>query len=540
VQSMINGDLLFDNIAITDPVINIQLAATTSPKEKSTELQKIKINELNITRPKINFSKTSDEGTLSFNWNADKSSSGFLHLSGINNTGGKTDLSVKSLGFYLSDFNFTIPGRKTFESGNGSIAAQVRDAGVEQQNNQPLLWNAVITNLKVNDFQFDSIGKSTGSLVMNNGKLKEFKISSSTIHDLQKLVGANPAFQLHELKGHYIDAEKSIWWYNGGFDRVYNNFSLDSFIYRHEQSVDSFLAKQKFQTDYITVKTGAIRLGAVDIDTYLKDSTLTIGTATIDNILFTDYKDKNLPFQAGIIKPLLVNRIKKIPARLLIDSVLISHSNIVYTEKGDKIKKTGTVNLSGVSAKLSNIKSFNHSNIDSLRIVLTGSLVDSIWTRIAVNESYTDTAGGFLMTVQMKPANATLLNPVLIPFSSAKIIKGYLDTLSMTAVGREYLATGEMKMLYHDLKIRILKDGDENKKSLWNSILNFIANSFVVHNKNTSRTSKVFFVRNRERSAINYLIKTALSGVVNSVGAKGTKKAIRNYKKEQRRRKLHD
>jgi hypothetical protein len=123
----------------------------------------------------------------------------------------------------------------------------------------------------------------------------------------------------------------------------------------------------------------------------------------------------------------------------------------------------------------------------------------------------------------------------MIPLSSLKIIKGYVDTISMSAVGREYQAIGKMKMFYHDLKIRILIDGDENKRKFSNSLLNFFANSFVIRNKNTSRTGDVFFVRNRDRSAINYIIKITLSGIASSVGVNKTRKILRNYKKQLRR-----
>lgn len=288
----------------------------------------------------------------------------------------------------------------------------------------------------------------------------------------------------------------------------------------------------------MNVKTGAININSFDIDGYLKDSTIKIGTATIDKIFFTDYKDKNLPFQAGVIKPLPVNIIKKITNRLSIDSILLTNSDIVYTEVDKKLKKPGTISVNKVSVTLENIKNYNHTNTDSLRILITGYLMDSILTRLTVNESYTDTAGGFLMTVQMKPADATVLNPVLIPLASAKIIKGYLDTLSMTAVGREYQAVGKMNMFYHDLKIRILIDGDENKRNFSNTLMNFFANTFVIHNKNTSRTGDVFFIRIRDRSAINYIIKIALSGIASSVGVKATKKTLRKYKKELRRSNL--
>jgi hypothetical protein len=130
------------------------------------------------------------------------------------------------------------------------------------------------------------------------------------------------------------------------------------------------------------------------------------------------------------------------------------------------------------------------------------------------------------------------LNPALIPLLSAKIESGYLDTLSMRAVGREYLAWGEMKMYYHDLKIRVLKNSDEKKKTFFNSVISFLANSLIIRKKNESRTGNVFFIRNRDRSAINYLIKIAMSGMASSVGAKSNKKMLRKYKRELERRNL--
>ena len=535
VQSLINGEIILEDIMMPKPVIKIHVIVNSSKKENNSGLPEIKINKIKITQPEINFSNRHNKGIFSLNWYGNKNSSSFLNLSGIYNSEGKTDLSIENLGFNLSDFDFTNPGANTFYSGKGKIAAQLKDAGVEKQNNQPLSWNTFITNLTATDFRFDSTGKSNGILALDKGELKELNISSNTITKLQQLVAANPAFQLNQLNGHYIDSEKSLWCYNGSFNRMKNNLSLDSFTFRQELELNSFLAKQKFQTDYINVKTGAININSFDIDGYLKDSTIKIGMAIIDKVRFTDYKDKKLPFHAGVIKPLPVNIVKKIPQRLSIDSVLLTNSDIVYTEAGDKIKKTGIIPVTRVTVNLANIKNYNHTNTDSLRILFTGYLVDSIWTKLMINESYTDTASGFLMTVQMNAADATVLNPVMIPLSSLKIIKGYVDTISMSAVGKEYQAIGKMKMFYHDLKIRILIDGDENKRKFSNSLLNFFANSFVIRNKNTSRTGDVFFVRNRDRSAINYIIKIALSGIASSVGVNKTRKILRNYRKELRR-----
>ena len=308
---------------------------------------------------------------------------------------GVTDVSIGNLRFYLTDFAFANPKGKKFNTGDGKIAAQIRDVGFEQKINQPLDWNAVVTGFDANDFRFDSIGKAGGSFIMNNAKLKELHISSTTISNLQKLAAANPSFQVTQFNGQYADMNKSFQWYNAGFTRRNNTFSLDSFIFRQALDKDSFIAKQKFQIDYINAKTGAIRIGAIDIDSYIRDSTLKIGMMNIDNTVFTDFKDKGLPFSAGIIKPLPVNLIRKIPLKLFVDSVVLNNALVDYTETNEKSKKPGTIRVTRMTVILNNVKNYGFSNTDSLRMLAIGYLMDSVWTRLRVKESYTDSAGGF-------------------------------------------------------------------------------------------------------------------------------------------------
>jgi hypothetical protein len=298
------------------------------------------------------------------------------------------------------------------------------------------------------------------------------------------------------------------------------------------------MAKQPFQTDYIKVRTGALQIGSVDMDTYIKDGILNIGTLSADNVTAIDYRDKRITFKTGIIKPLPVTAIKKIPFPISIDTILVSNGNVSYTEVNDKTNDPGTVTVTRMAVKIFPVRNYNLNNTDSINIQAGGYLMDTAWVRLRVRESYTDSLNGFLMTLRIRPIDLQVLNPVLIPMSSVKIQQGHVDTISLRAVGREYLAFGEMKMLYHDLKIKFLKDGSETKKTFLNGLKTFIVNSFFVRNKNTSRTGMVFFIRDRERSSFNYLIKIAVSGMASSVGAKNNRKLIRKYLKELRIRKL--
>ena len=537
IQPLLNGDIALDGINMVKPVINLSLTVNnTGEEKKKTGFPKMNISELKLTQPQINFAQISDSGSFNLDWHGERNASNFLLLNELQTGSGSA--SLKNIQFYLTDFIFTGSNGKNFNTGEGKVSVQIKNIQLEQKKDTTLEWNANVTNFDARDFRLDSIGKLKGNLVMNSGTLNNLNINSYTINNLQKLAAANTAFQIKQVTGHYADANKDLHLYNAGFNRNSNIFSVDSFSFTPTLEKDSFIAKQLFQTDYINFKSGAVSVGPVDIDTYIKDKTLNIETATIDKFLFTDYKDKQLPFNAGIIKPLPVNLIKKIPLQLSVDTVQLTNATVEYTEVGEKTKQPGTIPVTRMTVRLLHFKNYNIKTTDSLSMQANGYLMDTAWLRLRVKESYTDSLGGFLMTLRMKPADLTVLNPALIPLASIKLESGFLDTLSMRAVGREFLSLGEMKMFYHGLKVRFLKKGDEKNKTFLTRFISFIANSFVVKKNNSTRTGKVFFIRKRDRSAINYLIKIAMSGMASSAGAKNNKKIIRQYKKELEKRNL--
>ena len=537
VQALIDGTVAVDQVNMEKPVISLFLTGkNANGQPEKINLPDIDISSLNLSQPKIIFKQYGKKDTLNFSWDGTKDISGFLQATNLHADSGS--ISIGSSKFYLAGFIFSDGKSALLKTDKGKVAAQVNKIKIITPVNQSLTWEATINRFDTKDFTLDSMGKSKASLVLNNGSLTNLNIRSSTIKNLHQLVAANSDFQLQQMSGNYSNTNTNIQWFNAGFNRINNTFSADSFSVFPVLSKDSFLAKQSFQTDYITLKSGEISLGAIDIDTYIKNKVLNIKKAAIDNLLFTDYKDKQLPFNSGIIKPLPVDMLKKIPLDFSIDTIHLTNANVDYAEFNEKSKSAGVIPVKRMTVELSNIKNYGIISTDSLNILATGYLMDTAWIRLRVKESYIDSLGGFLMTVRLKPANLVFLNPALIPLASIKIQSGMLDTLSLRAIGREYLASGEMSMYYHDLKVRLLKNGVDGKRTFLNRISTFIANSFFVRTNNKSRTGTVFFIRNRDRSSINYLIKITMNGIYSSIGVKSNKKMIRHYKKELEKRNL--
>jgi hypothetical protein len=90
---------------------------------------------------------------------------------------------------------------------------------------------------------------------------------------------------------------------------------------------------------------------------------------------------------------------------------------------------------------------------------------------------------------------------------------------------------------YEDLKVSLIRSMEQPSPGLGKSLATFFANTFVVRTKNPApflRKSSVFYERDHARGIFNFLTKTTLSGIVESIGARSNRKKIKAHNKEAR------
>ena len=256
------------------------------------------------------------------------------------------------------------------------------------------------------------------------------------------------------------------------------------------------------------------------------------------NPVITIFRDKRPPFRGGIIKPLPVNSIRRIGIPVSLSRINVENGKLSYIEKHADTRAEATVFLTNINGAISNIKNRNLSETDSLALALNANLLDSAYIDLRVKQSYTDSLSGFLMTLRAKPTSLAFLNPVLTPLSNVIITSGSVDSLHLRAIGREHLALGEMKMYYHDLRIKLVTPGSPDKTSFKTRLMTSIANAFIIKKHNKGRTGLVYFERLRDRSFFNYIVKITFSGFATSVGFKKNKKYRKLYERELQNRNL--
>ncbi len=532
INTITNGQIKMDDVKISDPVINMNLS------QSNAILPRFNINKLIIDRPKINFSQKTSKGTTALQWNGQVKNNSIQLNDLITGSNSPARASANDIRFTLNNFIFTDNKGKTFNAGEGEIAGRLKNIKINQNDDLQWNWSSFAENLTAKNFVIDSLGKFSGKLNLDYINFENVSISSSSINNPGLIVKENPLLQAKKITGHYQNKKNHFGWFNAAYDQKNKTFSADSFHFHSMLDRDAFVASQPYQSDYLKAKTGKIMLLGIDPDSYFTDTLLKIQTLNIDDAELSDFRDTRLSFRSGIIKPLPAELIKNIPFKLSIDSILLNNANTVYSELNDKTLGTGIIPVTKMTVRIFPVKNYDLNPTDSIRIQANGYLMDSIWVRLRIRESYTDSLSGFLMTVRMRPHDLKVLNAVFMPLSSVKIQSGYLDTLTMRAIAKDNFAYGEMKMHYHDLKIKFLNKGSEIKKGFLSGLKTFVANSFIIRNKNLKRTGRVFFLRNRERSVLNYIIKIPMSGIASSVGARSNRKLLKKYKKELRMRNL--
>lgn len=534
ISAMIQGVIKADGLLITQPQLTISLVQTdTVQAPQKNSIHVIALGKLTIRQPVVKLRTITPKGNTWLEWTGNNPDNS-VELTGlqIDNEAGKA--GIDQLLFAMDHFRYTDAKGKIFDAGDGRITGQVNQLSWQTSENGLYNWAGTLSHLSARRFVVDSMDAKGGTLTIDSARLSNLSISAATLPDLRKLISKNTRFNLYAVTGSYHNADEQYDWYNAAYNRMTRLFSLDSFTYRPAANKEAFIAAQKFQTDYMTARTGRVEIGPFDIDRYIRDSILELGAVTIHDGYLYNFRDKRLPRPPGVIRPLPVNLLKEIPVPVKADTVRISNANIGYAELNEKTGAEGTITVNRLQASITNLRNFDIHDQDSLLIRATAYLQDTILTRLQVKESYTDTLGGFLMTAQMGKADLTVLNPVLVPLAGAELRSGILDTMTLRVIGREYLAFGNMNMQYHDLKVRITRPG---KSRFLSSIITFAANT-LIKNENKHRSGTVFFQRLRDRSAINYLVKITLSGVTSSVGVKRNKKIIRQYRKEIRSRRL--
>ncbi|MCR6719217.1 MAG: DUF748 domain-containing protein [Chitinophagaceae bacterium] len=512
----LRGQQQLDLLNLHQPVIRIQ---QTSIDENAAAPDSFFVKQLQVTQPDIHIIQKGAEGNSRFEWKAQRGDS-ILVNNLVYVSGKMSSVSLDDMRFNLQGMEHQSSKGKKFHTGEGVLYGELSKIAARRNDLGNWDWKGTVQNIRARNFALDSLGKRNGKLWLQSASIHNLILHSGSLIALPELVKQNPNLRISQLTGSYTNAYNQFYWHNVGYNNNSKTLVLDSFRYTPVEDREAFTKRQQFQADYIKASTGSISMGPIELETFARDTVLSIGKLLIENGYFDDYRDKRVAREPGVVRALPGNLLRKIPFRFRSDTIRVLNTTIHYEEMDEKTNKAGKIEVTELNGRIAGARNFDHSPTDSLDIFATGRLASEIPTLLSVKESYTDSAGGFRMHVEMEKGDLTVLNPILVALANAELKSGNLDSLRMDVIGQESFAYGNMKVYYDDLKVRVIR---EKPRSLGTRLINFFANT-IIKNQNKGKGNTVYVERLRDRSAINYLVKITLSGVMTNVGIKSRPK----------------
>lgn len=454
----------------------------------------------------------------------------FLHLARLDFTAGglssgKNGAGAKSLSLSAPGFQYQEPGTRFM----GDVQLLARNLELHDGK-----WKAEIPSLSVDNGSWTERRNDTA---FTSAEWRALSLGGLTASSEERPGSLGRSrFSLQGFKLQTPRSRISIGGINSS--ELQSLVSIDSISFQPAASKDSLLSPAGWQTDHISFDAPRLLFNGWNPDRWLSDNTLAFGKIEVVQPLITVYRDKAKPMQRGAVKPLPSKALQQFPFPLFIDTVSVSDGFVTYTEKTLKTGREGSVVFRRLNGFLSGIKSRELGATDSLTVQASAYLMDKALVQMRLRQSYTDSLSGFLLTATLAPTALDILNPVLEPLASVSIRSGYLDTLRIRAIGREYLSIGSMDMFYHRLRIRFIADGDSTKREFLRSLMSFAANNFVIRTKNKNREGIIYFPRARDRSIFNYLARMVMSGIASSTGARSSKKYLKEYREALKERAL--
>jgi hypothetical protein len=532
VNALLAKDIQLKDVEVLQPVININ-KWNTIKKENTGKPSAIRIDRIRVTEPDIHITLHKNDSVSIISLPQSKNSIVQASDLVINSEG----VQLGSLSAKTTAATFVKPTGEVIGVEKGVVELDFSNLVLSKKGGTSS-WSGVVNNLYLQNPNSFSLGKVKSKLLMNQLSLGNLNLSSANLSDVNQLLKYNVSAWLRTGTGQYIDSATTLNWYNAEYSYKNKTLSLDSFYYHPTQPRDSVVANTPYQFDYITFRTGPVKITDFNLEKYKKDSALQANAISFTNPVITVYRDKFPPSRVGKYKPLPVGMIRNIKLPVSVKKINLYEGMLTYIERNAKTRAEGTILLTHINGGLSNIKNRNIAEGDSLMLNANAFLMDSVQFNLRVRESYTDSLKGFLMTLRMNSTSLSFLNPMLAPLANVIIRSGTIDSFQMRAIGRENLALGEMSMYYHNLRIKLVKGGDQNKSGFFRNIASSLANTFVIKRNNNGRTGVVYYERELEGSFWNYIIKMTLSGLATSVGVKKNRKYLKSYERELKKRAL--
>jgi hypothetical protein len=282
------------------------------------------------------------------------------------------------------------------------------------------------------------------------------------------------------------------------------------------------------RTSRMSLKVAGVQFKDINLNDFFKGQGFHAGLLTIESPGLEIFRDQSVP-GGSVLKE------KKFPQewlrewgfKLRIDEIKISNGNIVFLVGAGPGRKPGKIFFTDIKATLRDVANYPAllKKGAAVRLAVDAGLMGKSSLKAHVTIPINDKKNMFAFSGSLGPIAMREFNSMVEETAPLRIKSGVIKSLDFSARGNSDRIKGEMKLLYKNLKISVLKKGDREKKR---RIVSFLAN-VVIRGDNPKRgkpprIGKIYYEREMPMPFLSYIWKSLLTGIKSSVGLKRGKK----------------
>ena len=287
-----------------------------------------------------------------------------------------------------------------------------------------------------------------------------------------------------------------------------------------------------------------VTIDSLDVTSFLNEQHINASKVTISGGHLDLFRDKEYPFPEDQRRSLPQTALRNLEPNITVDSVDIRDFSLEYRERQASDRPEGFITVDSINASFSRITNDSAMLRENryVKAKAEGVLYDQGRLTLNINFDMIDPDDKFDWSLNFTSMPAEDFNQILEEAAYVSIASGNIKSINMTSQADKDYALGKMRFLYNDLKVSAINKRNMKTGGMGPGILSFFANTFVVKKNNPNarvfvRTGDIYFERDEKRIIFDYLVKTALNGVVASIGAGSNRKQLRKIKKEGKAKK---
>jgi hypothetical protein len=226
------------------------------------------------------------------------------------------------------------------------------------------------------------------------------------------------------------------------------------------------------------------------------------------------YRDKQVKDDTRY-KAMYSKTIRELPIKLKLDTIKLSNSEIKYEERVKADRKPGMVNFTELNASIYNLTNMgmNNSDFPTTNIDVETLFMGEANLKVDWNFDISNKADFFRISGNLDRISAQAINQFLKPALNVAA-QGEIQDMQFDYSGNKNKASGQMKLVYTDFKVKVLKKDGEEKSGFLSALANLIINNDATSEERTQKD--ITATRTKTKSFWNYLWKMVRNGALKS------------------------